>query len=122
MTQPAKEKPFPYPIDPNYGMLNPDSLPIFMIRMIHSMIEKDQAQSLYDKYLKAFKISVDAFRKQNVIAFDNNTIILIGLGFRKEVEARSKQDSLSKVLKFKDWMLVAKTDYERRRDLLEPNA
>ena len=101
MTAPLDDRPFIYDISPDLGIKSPDSLPLIVVRRIYKMIEKDPAQTLHERYIKAFRIAITKLVRSHDIQVQQGTVLLTGFGQRKEVKAMAEQDSLAIVTRFK---------------------
>lgn len=104
MSTPLDDRPFVYTVSPDMGIKTPSSLPLIVVRKIYKMMEKDNLQTLKERYVKAFKIAVTDYVKMHYIIARDSTITLTGEGVRKEVKATAKSDSIAINIKFKQWM------------------
>jgi len=118
--QAADNRPFKYPINQDWGLFNIDSVPIFMVRMM-LQIRKTIEGTDYQKYLAAFKITVNHYVKKNYISVNDGKIVLVSDGNKHEIESQKKltkdkvADAVGKKQEFKYWLqkaLVIKTDSE----------
>ena len=104
MATPLDDRPFIYAISPDEGIKNPTHIPLFVVRLIYSIMDKDKAQNLNERYIKAFQIAITNFVKSNDIRIMDGIIVKTGFGDKKEVLARAKSDSISINIKFNQWM------------------
>lgn len=100
--QPLDDRPFKFDISPdsfigeNYGALH-----TIVMRMVVNIMAKDQAQTVYERYVKAFKIAVTTLKNVNQIRVSGGKIELTALGERQNEIAKQKQDSPAKLALFR---------------------
>jgi len=102
--------PFKHEIDLDYAINKTDSVPLFVIRMMYTMIKKGQG-NLYNKYLAAFKFTINKYVKEHLILITNGEIEITKDGFEKEYQAKTKLDD-SKLKKGQENSFVVLRKFE----------
>lgn len=104
MAKPLDNRPFNHNIKPEVGIDDPKALPFILIKKIYKEMEKDKLQTLKERYEKAFKICVDVYVKNKLIAVRDNMVFLTGAGQAKEVKEMSGSDAVIINIKFNELM------------------
>lgn len=113
MAKQLDNRPFNYKIDYNTAVRSPGSLPLIAVRQIHSIMISDSTGTLEQRFIKAFKITISSLAERNLIRIIDGTVVLVDEGMRRELEAKTKQDSVEKNVRFNQWMGTIAQEQDR---------
>ena len=112
--KPQNDAPFIYNVSPDTFLGgNHMALQLIAIERILGMMASNPAQTLYDKYVEAFKSTIRQLVSEHKIMVASGAILLVGPGLPAEVLANQKPTALAKKLKFEDYMKAF--DAEKKR-------